>query len=158
MTLRQMLNGRVNVPHGRDAKVGDVHADLRASVGDDADGLHSMQAAVRGANVAGDGAGGGDVHLMKMNVVGNQEISRSHRRSSGGLMKSGPADVGAARRIAARGFAQTFELASAHIFELNAVGPRRSGSVEVDRNAIASARSADRPAAPARRTPPARCR
>src|SRR5258708_7293170 len=133
-----MLDGGVHVAHGCEVEIGDIHADLRAAVGDNADGFDSVQAAVGGADIAGDGASGGDVGSLEVNVVGNEEAAGSDGAGSGGLVEVGAADVGAARGVAAGSVAQTFELTAAHVFELNAVGAGGSGSVKVDGYAVAS--------------------
>ena len=63
VSLGEMLDGGVDVAHGGDVEVGDVHADLGAAVGEDTKGFDPVEATVGGADVAGDGAGGGDVGL-----------------------------------------------------------------------------------------------
>src|SRR5260370_36319524 len=91
-----MLDGGVDVAHGCEVEVGDVHADLCAAVGDDADSFDAVETAVGGADVAGDGASGGDVGSFEVNVVGDEEAAGSDGAGSGGLVKLGAADVGAA--------------------------------------------------------------
>ena len=138
MTLGEMLDGGVDVAHGGEVEVGDVHADLGAAVGEDADGFDAVEAAVGGADVAGDGAGGGDVGLLEVDVVGDEKAAGSDGAGSGGLVEFGAADVGAAGGVAAGGVAEAFELAAAHVFELDAVGAGGGGSVEVDGDAVAA--------------------
>src|SRR5260370_1863181 len=133
-----MLDGGVDVAHGGEVEVGDVHTDLRASVGDDADGLAAVEPGVSGADVAGDGASSGDVGSFEVDVVGDEKAAGSDGAGPGSLVKFGAADVGAAGGIAAGGVAQAFELAAAHVFELNAIGPGGGGSVEVDGDAVAA--------------------
>src|SRR4051812_17654247 len=133
-----MLNGGVDVAHGCDVEVGDIHTDLRAAVGDDTDGFDSVEAAVGGADIAGDGAGCGDVGSLEVNVVGDEEAASSDGARSGSFVKVGAAYVGAAGGIAACGVAQAFELTATHIFELNAIGAGGGGSVEVDGDAVAA--------------------
>ena len=118
--------------------VGDVHADLSAAVGEDADGFDAVQTAVGGADIAGDGAGGGDVGGFEVDVVGDEEAAGTDGAGSGGLVELGASDVGAAGGVAASGVAKTFELAPADVFELDAVGAGGGGSVEVDGDAVAS--------------------
>ena len=137
VTLGEMLDSGVDLAHGGEAEVGDIHADLGAAVGEDTDGFDAVQPAVGGADVAGDGAGGGDVGLVEVNVVGDEEAAGSDGAGSGGLVKLGAADVGAAGGIAAGGVAQAFELTLADVFELDAVGAGGGGSVEVDGNTVA---------------------
>src|SRR5258708_12189216 len=96
-----MLDGGVDVAHGRDVEVGDVHADLRAPVGDDADGFDSVETAVGGADVAGDGAGCGDVGSLEVDVVGDEEAAGSDGAGPGGFGKVGTPDVAAAPVAAA---------------------------------------------------------
>ncbi len=86
--------------------------------------------------LARNGAGGGDVRLVQMDVVGDEKIARTDCRGSGSFVEFRAADVGSASSVATGSLAKAFELASAHIFKLNAVGPGGCGSVEVNRNAI----------------------
>ena len=65
MAQGEVLDGRVNVAHGGEVEVGDVHADLGAAVGEDTDGFDAVETAVGGTDVAGDGAGCGDVGLAE---------------------------------------------------------------------------------------------
>ena len=120
------------------SKVSDVHADLGAAVGEDANGLDAVKTAVGGANVAGDGARGGDVGSVEVDVVGDEEAAGTDGAGTGGLVKFGAADIGAAGSVAAGGIAEAFELALADVFELDAVGTGGGGSVEVDGNAVAA--------------------
>ena len=138
VALGEMLDGGVDVAHGGDVEVGDVHADLGAAVGEDADGFDAVEATVGGADVAGDGAGGGDVGLLEMNVVGDEEAACADGAGSGGLVEFGAADVGTAGGIAAGGVAEAFELAVADVFELDTVGAGGGCSVEVDGYAVAA--------------------
>jgi hypothetical protein len=138
VSLGEMLDGGVDVVHGRDAEVGDVHTDLGAAVGEDADGFDAVEATVGGADVAGDGTGGGDVGLLKVDVVGDEEAAGAHGRGSGGGVELRAADVGAARGVAEGSVAETFKLAAANVFEEDAVGARGGGSVKVDGDAIAT--------------------
>ncbi len=124
VALGEMLDGGVDVAHGGEVEVGDVHADLGAAVGEDTDGFDAVEATVGGADVAGDGAGGGDVGLLEVDVVGDEEAARSDGTGTGGFVEFGAADVGAAGGIAAGGIAQAFELALADVFE---VGRGRGG-------------------------------
>jgi len=124
------------VAHGGEGEVGDVHADLRAAVGDDADGFDSVEAAVSGSDVAGDSPSGGDVGSLEVDVVGDEEAAGSDGAGPGGLVKFGSADVGAAGCVAAGGIAEAFELTAAYVFELIAVGPGGGGSIEVDGDAV----------------------
>src|ERR1700748_2832483 len=98
-----MLDGGVNVAHGREVEVGDIHADLRAAVSDDADGFDAVETAVGSADVAGDRARGGNVGSLEVNVVGDEKTAGSDGAGSGGLVKVGAADVGAAGGVAAGG-------------------------------------------------------
>src|ERR1700733_4194953 len=100
-----MLNGGVDVAHGSEIEVGDVHADLGAAVGEDTDGFDAVEAAVGGADVTGDGAGGGDVGAFEVDVVGDEEAARSDGAGPGGFVEFGAADVGATGGIAAGGVA-----------------------------------------------------
>src|ERR1700730_15820610 len=100
-----MLDGGVDVAHGSEVEVGDVHADLRATIGNDADGFDSVETAVGGADVAGDGAGGGDVGSFEVDVVGDEEAAGSDGTGPGGLVKFGSADVGAAGGVGGGGLA-----------------------------------------------------
>ena len=138
VTLGEMLDGGVDVAHGGEVEVGDVHADLGAAVCEDADGLDAVEAAVGGANVAGDSAGSGDVGLLKVEVVGDEEAAGTDGGSSGSIVEFGAADVGTAGGIAERSIAEAFELTTADVFEKDAVGAGRGGSVEVDGDAIAT--------------------
>ena len=104
----------------------------------DTDGFDAVETAVGGADVAGDGSGGGDVGSLEVNVVGDEKAAGSDGAGSGGLVKFGAADVGAAGGIAASGVAKAFELAFADVFELNAIGAGGGGSVEVDGDAVAA--------------------
>jgi len=135
---RQMLNGGVDVTHGSEVEVGDVHADLSAAAGEDADGFDAMKTAVGSADVAGDCAGGGNVGLFEMDVVGDEEAAGSYGAGTGGFVKFGAADVGATGGIAAGRVAEAFELALADVFEQDAVGTGCGCSVEVDGNAVAA--------------------
>ena len=112
--------------------------DLGAAVGEDTEGFDAVEAAVGGADVAGDGAGGGDVGLLEVDVVGDEEAACADGAGSGGFVEFGAADVGAAGGIAAGGVAEAFELALADVFELDAVGTGGGCSVEVDGDAVAA--------------------
>ena len=138
MALGQLLYGGMDLTHGGDAEVGDVHADLGAAVGEYADGLDPVQTTVGGADVAGDGPGGGDVGLVEMDVVGDQKAARSDDTGSGSFMEFGTADVGAAGGVALDGIAEALKLAAANIFKLDTVWPGGRGSVEVDGDAVAT--------------------
>jgi hypothetical protein len=138
VALGEMLDGGVDVVHGGEVEVGDVHADLGAAVGEDADGFDAVEAAVCGADVAGDGAGGGDVGLLEVDVVGDEEAAGTDGGGSGGDVELGAADVGAAGGVAEGGVAEALELAAANVFEEDAVGAGGSGSVEVDGDAVAT--------------------
>jgi len=138
VALRQMLDGGVDVAHRGEGEVGDVHADLGATVCEDADGFDTVEATIGGADVAGDGAGGCDVRLLKVDVVGDEKAASTDGTGACGLVKFWAADVGAAGSIAACGIAETFELAAADIFEQDAVGARGGGSVEIDGNTVAA--------------------
>src|SRR5438270_8845556 len=133
-----MLNGGVDVAHGCEVEVGDVHTDLRAAVGDDADGFDAVETSVGGSDIASDRASRGDVGSLEMNVVGDEKAARSDSAGSGGLVEVGAADIGAAGGIAAGGVAQAFELTAAHVFELNAIGTGGGGSVEIDGDTVAA--------------------
>ena len=111
---------------------------MRATVGDDADSFDSVKTTVGGADVAGDGASGGDVGLFEVDVVGDEEAARSYGTGPGGLVKFGASDIRAAGCVAAGGVAQSFELAAAYVFELNAIWAGGGGSVEVDGDAVAA--------------------
>lgn len=137
VALGKMLDGGVDVVHRGDAEVGDVHADLGAAVGENADGFDAMEAAIGGADIAGDGTGGGDIGLLEVDVVGDEEAACSDGGGSGGGVDFGAADVGAAGGVAEGGVAKAFELAAADIFEEDAVGAGGCGSVEVDRDTVA---------------------
>ena len=138
VALRKVLNGGVDVAHGGDAKVGNVHADLGAAVGEDTNGFDTVKASVGGADVAGDGAGGGDVGFFQVDVVGDEEAAGTDGAGTGGFVKFGAADVGAAGSVAAGCVTETFELTLADIFELDAIGTGGCCSVEVDGNAVAA--------------------
>ena len=97
-----------------------------------------METAVGSSYVAGDGAGGRDFGLFEVDVVGDEETAGSDGAGPGGGVKLGAADIGAACGIAAGGVAETFELALADVLELDAVGARGGGSVEVDGNTVAT--------------------
>jgi hypothetical protein len=138
VALGHVLDGGVDVAHGGDVKVGDVHADLSAAVGKDSDGFDPVEAAVGGAYIAGDGSGGGDVGLLEVDVIGDEEAAGSDGRGTGGFVKIGTADVGAAAGIAAGSVAKAFELAAADVFEKDTVGAGGGSSVEVDGDAVAT--------------------
>lgn len=95
-----------------------------------------MQPAVGGADIAGDSARRSDVRLFEMNVVGDQKVARANGGGAGGIVQLRTSDVRTARGVPANGVAKTFKLAAANIFELNAIGARRGGSVEVDGDAV----------------------
>src|SRR5260370_34542684 len=126
-----MVAGGVDVPYGSEVEVGCLHDDLRAAIGDDNDGFESVETAVGGADVAGDGAGGGDVGFFEIDVVGDEEAAGSDGAGPGSLVEFGAADVGAAGGVAASGVAKAFELTAAHVFKLDAVGPGGGGAIEV---------------------------
>src|SRR5260370_15709777 len=109
-----MLDGGVDVAHGGEVEVGDVHTDLRASVGDDADGFDAVETAVSGADVAGDGASSGDVGSFEVDVVGDEKAAGSDGAGPGSLVKFGAADVGAAGDVAAVGLPPAFPTISPH--------------------------------------------
>jgi hypothetical protein len=138
VALGQMLEGGMDVAHGGEVEVGDVHADLRAAVGQDADGFDSVKPTVGGADVASDGTGGGDVGLFEVDVIGDEKAAGSDSASPGGVVKLGSADVGAAGGVAAGGVTEAFELAFADVLQLHAVGAGGGGSVEVDGDAVAT--------------------
>src|ERR1700712_5295834 len=133
-----MLDRGVDVSHGSDIEVGDVHADLGAAVGDDADGFDSVEATVGGADVARDGTSGSNVRSFEVDVVRDEEAAGSDSAGPGGFVKFGSPDVGPAGGVAAGGIAEAFELTAAHVFELNAVGTGGGGSIEVNRDAVAA--------------------
>src|SRR5260370_22899510 len=101
----------VDLGHRGGAVVGDVHADLGAAISQDTEGFDSVQTSVGGADVAGDGACGGDVRLLQMHVIGDEEAAGSDGAGSGGLVGFGAADVGAAGGAAAGGGAGGLETA-----------------------------------------------
>ncbi len=100
--------------------------------------LNAVKTAVGGTDVAGDSAGGCDVGVFEVNIVGYEEAAGSDGTGSCSFMEFWTADVGAAGGIAARGVAETFELAFAYVFELNAIGAGGGCSVEVDRDTVAT--------------------
>ena len=122
--------------HGGEVEVGDVHADLGAAVSEDTDGFDPVESAVCGANVAGDGAGGGDVGTFEMDVVSNKKAAGSDGAGPGGLVEFRAADVRAACCVAASRFAKTFKLTLADVFEKDAVRASGSGSVKVNGDAV----------------------
>ena len=113
VALGQMLDGGVDLAHGSDAEVGDVHADLGAAVGEHANGFDAVEASVGGADVSGDGAGGGDVRLVEVDVVGDEEAAGADDAGSCGRVEFGAAYVGAAGGITEDGVAEAFELRAA---------------------------------------------
>ena len=116
--------------------VGDVHADLGAVVGEHAESLDAMQAAVGSADIAGDGASRGDVGLAQVNVVGDQEAAGADYRGSCGRVQLRAADIGPASGFSPNGITKSFELATAHILQLDAIGPGGGGSVKVNRDPV----------------------
>ena len=136
--LGEVLDGGVNVAHGSDIEVGDVHGHLGSAVGEDAEGLYAVEASVGGADVAGDGSGGGDVGLLEVNVVGDEEAAGSDGGGSGGFVEFGAADIGPAGGVAADGVPEAFELTLADVFEVDAVGTGGGCSVEVDGDSVTS--------------------
>ncbi len=113
-----------------------VHTDLSAVVGQDTDGLNAVEPPVCGADVAGDGAGGGDIRLFEVDVVGDEEAAGSDGAGSRCLVEFGSADIGAAGGVTPGGVAEALELATADVFEQDAVGAGGCGSVEVDGDAV----------------------
>src|ERR1700743_1793708 len=109
---------------------------MGAPVGKDTDGFDSVESAVSSAYVAGDGAGGGDVGTFEVDVIGDQKAASSDSTGTSGFVKFRAADVGPPSGVTASGVTETFELALADIFELNAIRTGGSGPVEVDGYAI----------------------
>jgi hypothetical protein len=138
VALGEVLDGGVDVVHGSDAKVGDVHADLGAAVGEDANSFDAVETTVGGADIAGDGAGGGDVGLLEVDVVSDEETAGSDGGGSGSFVELWAADVGATCGVAEGSVTEALELAAANIFEEDAVGAGSGCSVEVDGNAVAA--------------------
>jgi len=136
VALGEMLDGGVDVVHGSVVEVGDVHADLGAAVGEDTNGLDAVKAAVGGADIAGDGAGGADVRSFEVDVVGDEEAAGSDGAGARGFVEFRATDVGAASGVAASGVAEAFELTLADVFELDAIGASGGGAVEVDGDAV----------------------
>src|SRR5580692_7221172 len=99
----------MDVTHGGKVEVGDVHTDLGTTVGEDTNGLDSVESAVSGPNVAGDGAGGGDIGTLEMNVVCNKKAAGSDGACPGGLVEFRAANVRAACCVSASRFAKTFK-------------------------------------------------
>jgi hypothetical protein len=138
VALREMLDSCMDVMHGSEVEVGDVHAHLCAAVGENSDCFDAVEASVSSADVAGDRASGGDIGLAEVNVVGDEEAAGADGTGAGSLVKFGAADVRAASGVTARSVAQAFELALPYVFELDAVGPGGCGSVEVDGHAVST--------------------
>jgi hypothetical protein len=126
----------MDVTHGGKVEVGDVHTDLGTAVGEDTNGLDSVESAVSGPNVAGDGAGGGDVGTFEMDVVSNEKAAGSDGAGPGGLVQFRAADVRAACCVAASRFAKTFKLTLADVFEKDAVRASGRSSLKIYGDAV----------------------
>jgi hypothetical protein len=136
--LGKVLDSGVDVAHGSDVEVSNIHTDLGAAVGEDADGFDAVEASVGSADVSGDGAGCGYVGLLEVNVVGDEEAAGADCTGSGGFVEFGSADVWATRGVAANGIAEAFELTLTDVFEQDAIGAGGGGSVEVDGDTVTS--------------------
>jgi hypothetical protein len=138
VALGEMLDGGVNVTHGREVEISDVHTDLGAAVGEDTNGFDAVKTAVGGTDIAGYRAGRGDVWTLEVDVVGDKKAASSHGACSGGFVKFGAADVGATGGVTAGGVAKAFELTFANVFEKDTIGTGGGCSVEVDGDAVAA--------------------
>ena len=94
----------------------------------------------------------------EVDVVRNEELTRSHRTGPGPGMQLRSPHIRPPGRHARRVPQQPLELPTPHVLQVHPVRPRRRRLVEVHRNADTAARSPPRPAAPASRTAPARAR
>ncbi len=112
MALSEVPYGVVDVAHRGEVEVGNVHADLARRC-QDTDGFDAVEASVGSADIAGDGAGGGDVGLFEVDVVGDEKAAGSDGAGTGGFVELGAANVGTASSVAANGVAKAFELALA---------------------------------------------
>src|ERR1700730_733703 len=95
------------------------------------------QAAGREADGFGDFIGDANIGRVEVHVVSNQEFARAYDRDSGSGVKLWFANIGLTIVIALQVFAEAFELAAAHVFEIYAIRACCSGFVEKYRDAIA---------------------
>ena len=86
MVTGQLLDGGMHLANRSSSKIGNIHTDLRAAVGDEAESLDAVQAAGGGPDVPCDGAGNGYVGVIKMNVLGDEETTCTDGAGSGGLV------------------------------------------------------------------------
>jgi hypothetical protein len=136
MVPRQLLDGGMHLANRSSSKIGNIHADLRAAVGYEAESFDAVQSAGGGPDIPGDGAGNGYVGVIEMNVVGDEETTCTDGTGSGGLVQFRATYIGLPGGVFPSRIEQTFKLAATNILEQNAVGASGGSTIKVDWDTI----------------------
>ena len=122
---------------GRLLKVGQVRGDLRLTAHQKSRSFHISKATGRKPDGLGDLLRDFDIGSVQKNVVGNQELARSHNACSRSGMKPGFAEVGFPRRVGDDFGTNALELSAPDVLEILALRRSSCGFVQIDRNFVA---------------------
>src|ERR1017187_5502985 len=114
-------------------EIGEVHGDLRQVARGQRNTHRLYVTESAGGEADGLGDALGDLHVggVQVDVVGDQEFARAYDGGAGAGGQLGFAEIRAAIGIGADFFAQAFELATANVLQVDAVGAAGGGLVEV---------------------------